>query len=178
MIYPNGYIKLNKLFDMVSSDDYDVFIETDHREKILDSKKLIEAIELEHNKKGKICYDFTTKYFEKNPDVGEELENNNVWKYNSLNGSKYIIKECSYITDKPEHPSWELAKFLSGEDFNGINYSIAVFDYDEKEEEYVFHSIGSRLFREVTNDIDISVIWKALMKASEFLNGKFLYLSK
>lgn len=171
MIYPNGSISLNKLFNMISNKDYNVFVEiNNHKEKISEFKKLLEAIELEYNNQARICYEFTSKYFEKNPADGDVFEKNNVWKYSSSTGDKYIIKECSYIGDKPEIPSWELAKFFPGEDFNGTNYSIASFDYNEKEYEYEFHSVGSRLFKEIANDTDLSIIWSALIRTNNFLN--------
>lgn len=189
MNYPNGSLNLNKLKEMVSSKDYNVYYETKEekesnwnflkhgikrgtRTEIKDVYELMTYLSKELNNEGTICYDFSDNFFEKHPHIGEEIEYVRptfLWEYQSYETKVcYKICECTYLGEKPKYPSLELRVYDNG--FEGSCLTVA--SWEKKEEGYEFYSLYSRFFEYVEYK-DLLEVWKAIKKADEFLNERF-----
>ena len=191
MIYPNGSIELNKLKRMINSKDFIVYYEENTKEPcdwdwkkdgifhgskypIHNEDELISCASRELKGEGTICYDITDEYYKKHPYEGESctyIKESFFWEYSSHNGKKlcYKICECSYWGKSPKNVPLELVCFEDG--FENTCFQIASWERDD--EGYEFKSCGSRLF-EYVDEEDLREVWKAIKKADEWLNQRFL----
>ena len=170
MIYPNGLIEVNYLLKLVESDEYNVFYDTNKYKKlIIDKEELAFAVSNEILGNGRICYEITDKYFERNPLPDEqklEITDDFSWKY--AGEKNYKICKCSYLGKSPKYPSLELIQFEG--DFNSSCFTLGY--WQRSDEGYEFKSCGSRMFEHI-DEKDLPVIWEALKKADEYLEKKF-----
>jgi len=189
MIYPNGTICMNKLKEMISSKNYNVYFEYHEEEPegwdwlkdgiyrgntilISSSKELEKYITKEFRGEGAICYDLSDEYYKKHPHLGEKF--NYVkkvfkWEWKSFETNKcYSIEEATYLGEKPKYPTLNLNLFDN--DFE--DSCIAIGAWDKDSEGYEFRSIGSRMFDYVADE-DLNEIWKAIKNADKYLNNRF-----
>lgn len=189
LIYPNGFIELNKLKRMLNSKDFILYYEENAKEPINwdwrkdgifhgnkypihNEEELISCINKELKNEGTICYGFTEEYYRKHPCEGESVtyvKPRFFWEWQSHNTKKcYSITESNYLGEKPKHTSLSLNMF--DDDFEGCCFVIGT--WERNDEGYEFRSVGSRMF-DYVDDEDLSEVWKAIKNADEYLNERF-----
>ena len=189
MIYPNGSIELNKLKQMINSNEFIVYYEENTKEPcgwdwtkdgifhgnkypIHNEDELISCVSKELKGEGTICYDITDEYYRKHPYEGEEVTYVKpmfFWEWQSHNTKRcYSISESSYLGEKPKNVPLSLKMYKDS--FEDSCFVIGTWERDT--EGYEFCSVGSRLF-EYVSDEDLSEIWKAIKNADKYLNDRF-----
>lgn len=183
MIYPNGFISLEKLRKMINSKEFDIYYEdpvevpedydflkhgiprgAQHR--IKDEKELLKHLEDIYTGKVDLCYDINDEYYRRHPHAGEYggyLKPLFNWQYSGK--SNYEIRECK--TNHQKDTTLEVCRFDG--DFFDSCYVIAYWTKDD--EGYEFKSVGHRLFEVDAEDFEI--LWKGICEADKFLKDKW-----
>ena len=180
MIYPHGTLTLDKLRNMLKSDQYEVYAEstvapenwdpnTLYRGPRTKIKSYEDALKYLADPNITICYDITDKYYQKHPYAGEAkmyIKELFHWQYSGVH--PYAISETKCRCRDQEYTSLELLRY--GGDFNDSCWVIAYWTRDD--EGYEFKSVGSRLFTEIDAD-DLETVWEAITAADKYLRNKF-----